>query len=331
VPANRLWPRCKACLIFNLLAILVRRLHAMNASNTIPRRRAIEMLGAGTLMATALRYAPAGDKFNTKPRILFFSKSSGYEHDVVRRRPKEPSLSEMTLTEIGRVHGFDVIATKDGEVFDGNLAQYDAFFFFTTGNLTEAGTDNAPPMSGRGKEALLAAIRDGKGFIGVHSASDTFHSKGRRFETQQEPDPYIAMLGGEFLGHGSQQETRVSVVDANFPGLRGLSKNFTLTEEWYSLKNFRQDNHVLFVLETAGMHDPDYKRPPFPIAWARKEGKGRVYYNAMGHREDIWMSERFHQILAGAVAWATGRADAELDKNMSVTTPQAWMLPPEHD
>jgi len=208
---------------------------------------------------------------------------------------------------------------------------YDAFFFFTTGNLAEVGTDDAPSMSAQGKEALLAAIRDGKGFLGVHSASDTFHSKGRRFETQHQPDPYIAMLGGEFLGHGSQQEALVRVVDANFPGLQALSEDFTLKEEWYSLKNFRQDDHVLLILETAAMHDLDYKRPPFPIAWARKEGKGRVYYNAMGHREDVWMSERFHQILAGAVFWATGRADAELDENMSVTTPQASMLQPEHD
>ena len=76
------------------------------------------------------------------------------------------------------------------------------------------------------------------------------------------------------------------------------------------------------------MHDPDYKRPPFPIAWARKEGKGRVYYNAMGHREDIWMGDPFHQMLAGAVTWATGRAEAEFDQNMSGATPQAWMMPP---
>ena len=88
---------------------------------------------------------------------------------------------------------------------------------------------------------------------------------------------------------------------------------------------------MLLALETAGMHDPDYKRPSFPIAWARKEGKGRVYYNAMGHREDIWMGERFHRVLAGAVAWATGRADAELDENMSEMTPQAWVMPPQHD
>jgi uncharacterized protein len=290
------------------------------------------MLGAGTLATCTFRYGhAAGDQANTKPRVLFFSKSSGYEHDVVKRSDNRASLSESTVAEIGRAHGFDVIVTKDGRVFDSDLAQYDAFFLFTTGNLTEAGTDSNPPMTVHGKEALLAEIRGGKGFIGIHSASDTFHSTGGRFETQRQPDPYIAMLGGEFLSHGSQQEARVTVVDANFPGLRGLNKNLMVTEEWYSLKNFSEDNHVLLVLETPGMHDLDYKRPSFPIAWARKEGKGCVYYNAMGHREDIWMSEPFHQMLAGAVAWVTGRAYAELDRNMSSITPQASMMPPEHD
>ena len=76
-------------------------------------------------------------------------------------------------------------------------------------------------------------------------ASNTFHSSGCRFETQQQPDPYIAMLGGEFLGHGSQQDARVRVLDATFPGLQGLSEDFTLKEEWYSLKNFRQDKHLV--------------------------------------------------------------------------------------
>ena len=102
-------------------------------------------------------------------------------------------------------------------------------------------------------------------------------------------------------------------------------------EEWYSLKNFAKDICVLLVLETGGMHDPDYRRPPFPLAWARKEGKGHVYFNAMGHREDIWRDQRFQRMLAGAVAWATGRAEAQLSENLSEMTPQAWVLPPEHD
>ena len=119
------------------------------------------------------------------------------------------------------------------------------------------------------------------------------------------------------------------VVDPTFPGLLGSGEAFTIKEEWYSLKNFANDIHVLLVLETDGMHGSEYKRPPFPLAWARKEGKGRVYYNAMGHRDDVWTSERFQQMLAGAIVWATGMDESALVANMSQVTPQAWVMPPE--
>ena len=154
------------------------------------RRWVLELLGAVTFLKTAMRCGrAAGDNNKNKPKVLFFSKSSGFEHDVVKRNGEGTSLSETTLTEIGRTHGFDIIATKDGRMFDSDLTQYDAFFFFTTGNLTEVGTDNTPPMSAQGKEALLAAIRNGKGFLGVHSASDTFHSKGKPFRDATTAGP----------------------------------------------------------------------------------------------------------------------------------------------
>jgi type 1 glutamine amidotransferase len=285
----------------------------MKKTDKIPRRNVLERFGAAILLTTTLRYGHAADK----RKILLFTKSSGFEHDVVKQKGNGPSLCETTLKDLGRVNDFDIIATKDGRVFDSDLAEYDVFFFFTTGNLTEPGTDKTPPMSPRGKEALLAAIRNGKGFVGVHSASDTFHSNGNRFETQEQPDSYIAMLGGEFLSHGNQQEARVKVVDPNFPGLGGLSGGFSVKEEWYSLKNFSDDIHVLLVLETEGMNGSDYQRPSFPIAWARKENKGRVYFNAMGHRDEVWTGERFRQMLVGAVAWAMGVEDASLAANMS--------------
>ncbi len=279
-------------------------------------------------MTTAVPYGrAAGDSGKAKHRVLFFTKSSGFEHDVVKRNGDAPSLSEAILM---RIEGFEIFATKDGRVFDSDLAQYDAFFFFTSGNLTEVGTDKAPPISSHGKKALLAAIRIGKGFLGVHSASDTFHSRGNRFDTQERSDSYIAMLGGEFVSHGKQQEALVKVVDPKFPGLQGLGENFRMKEEWYSLKNFSKDIHVLLALETEGMHDLDYQRPPFPIAWARREGKGRVYYNAIGHRDDVWTGDRFQKMLAGALSWVTGAEDAELAANISRVTPQAWQMPPDN-
>jgi type 1 glutamine amidotransferase len=302
----------------------------MNRTGAVTRRRVFELFGAASLSVTLPTYGRAADDNTEKRRrILFFTKSSGFEHDAVKRDGVAPSLSEATLSDLGKLHGFDVVATKDGRIFDGDLARYDAFFFFTTGNLTEAGTDEMAPMSARGKQALLSAIRAGKGFIGVHSASDTFHSKGNLFEAQAHPDPYIAMLGGEFVSHGDQQEARVKVIDPKFPGLPSAGEGFAIKEEWYSLKNFAPDLHVLLVLETDGMRGSEYRRPPFPLAWIRKEGRGRVYYNAMGHRDDVWTSERFRNMLVGAVVWAAGGTDAVPVANMSRVTPQARVMPPE--
>jgi uncharacterized protein len=188
-----------------------------------------ELFGAASLPLAAPTYGRAADdKTEKKRRVLFFTKSSGFEHDVVKRNSAAPSLSEATLSGLGKQHGFDIVATKDGRIFDGDLTQYDAFFLFTTGDLTEPGTDEMPPMSARGKQALLSAIREGKRFIGVHSASDTFHSKGNRFETQAQPDPFFAMLGGEFLSHRDQQEGRVEVVDPKFPGLEHVPPELNL-------------------------------------------------------------------------------------------------------
>jgi hypothetical protein len=114
----------------------------MNKTGVITRRWALELLGVTSVSLAALPYSRAAQK-----RILFFTKSSGFEHDPVKRNGASPSLSELTLSATGKKHGFEIIATKDGRVFDGELAQYDAFLFYTTGDLTDPGTDKMPPMS----------------------------------------------------------------------------------------------------------------------------------------------------------------------------------------
>jgi type 1 glutamine amidotransferase len=303
----------------------------MQNVHRITRRQALQVLGAAAAAGAALpgvRLAHAEDK--PRKKILFFTKSSGFEHDVIKRKGSELGLAEKTLIELGAKHGFDVTATKDGTVFDGDLSAYDAFFFYTTGNLLEPGNDKQPPMTAKGKAALLAAIESGKGFLGSHCASDTFHS-GKAFEIQEKPDPYIAMLGGEFIRHGPQQDARVRVIDAEFPGQKAAGKEFKIKEEWYSLKNFAPDIHVLLVLETEGMDGLDYQRPPFPLTWARMHGKGRVYFTALGHRDDVWTSPLFQGMLAGALAWATGGASGDVKPNLKEATPQASVLPPERE
>jgi type 1 glutamine amidotransferase len=224
------------------------------------------------------------------------------------------------------------VSTKDGDVFSPeNITKFDAFLFYTTGDLTdEEAKDGSKPMTEEGKKALLEAIHNGKGFVGFHCAADTFHSDGDRGENQpiDERDPYINMVGGEFIVHGSQQTATMTVVDPTFPGASGLGPSFIKHEEWYSLKNFADDLHVLLVNETKDMHDECYERPPYPATWIRNHGKGRVFYTSMGHREDVWTSPRFQSLVVGGITWAVGDADADTTPNIKTATPDANVLPP---
>jgi type 1 glutamine amidotransferase len=260
-----------------------------------------------------------------------YTRSESYEHDVVKRKaPSELSLAERIVTDLGARHHFEVTCTKDGRrVFlPGEIDQYDAFLFQTQGDLTKEGVDKQPPMPPEGKRALLRAIASGKGFIGCHCASDTFHSPGERFgaQTRSQLDPYIAMLGGEFIRHGIQQEGMMRVVDTTFPGAQGLM-DFKLKEEWYSLKNFAPDLHIILVQDTQGMKGADYERPNFPATWARKHEKGRVFYTSMGHRDDVWTNPIFQALLLGGISWAVGNVEAKLTPNLNQVAAQASQLP----
>jgi len=120
------------------------------------------------------------------------------------------------------------------------------------------------------------------------------------------------------------------VIDQQFPGCGELHDSFECQEEWYSLKDFMPDLHVLLLLQTATMTGNQYQRPPFPLAWARAHGKGRVWFNGMGHRDDVWDSERFQAMLVGGIAWAGGRVQAEVTPNLDQVAPAANTLPPQN-
>jgi type 1 glutamine amidotransferase len=274
-----------------------------------------------------LGWAAAAD--SPKRRILMYTRSQTFEHPVVKRGPNnELSLAESIVQDLGKKHGFEVSCTKDGREFlPETLAKYDGFVFETTGDLTKEGGDHQPPMPEEGKRAFLKAIAEGKGFVGSHCASDTFH-RGNKFVNQprDQVDPYIAMLGGEFIIHGAQQKARMHVVDPSFPGAKGL-KDFVLHEEWYALKNFFPDLHVILVQDTEGMKGPMYQRPGFPATWARKHHKGRVFYTSMGHREDVWQNKMFQDLLLGGLAWAVGNLDADITPNLHQVAPEAADLP----
>jgi type 1 glutamine amidotransferase len=271
-----------------------------------------------------------------KKKILFFTKSSGFEHSVITWKNGQPGYAEKILTELGDKNGWEFTFSKDGsKISKDYLNQFDAVFFYTTGDLCSEGTDKQPPMTKEGKQELFDYIRSGKGFVGTHATSDTFHTdneskKGpdRYINHAEKADPYVRFLGGEFIKHGAQQVAKNTVIDSKFPGFESVDESFAFQEEWYSLKDFNPDIHVLTVIDAPAMKGEEYQRPPYPTTWARSEGKGRVFYTALGHREDVWTNPIFQKILVGGIQWALGEAKAEVPPNIKSAAPDAYTNPP---
>jgi uncharacterized protein len=344
----------------------------MSHRSEVNRRELLKSLGIG---AAALAVSPfltrslLGDDTTVgaagSKKILFFTKSAGFQHSAITRKSTDKlAFAEQLLTDFGAKNGFEVTCSKDGSLFTPEyLAKFDALAFYTTGDLRKDSDKykmvpkldadgkpvkddkgknimengellyKEPGMGDAGKAAFLDAIKNGKGFMAFHSGSDTFHGK-----TQPHPvgemlrdatpdgkdafDPYIQMLGGEFITHGAQQPAVLKTIDPKFPGAAAFN-DASFQEEWYSLKNFAPDLHVILTQECDKMKGPMYQRAPYPETWARMHGKGRVFYTSMGHREDVWTKPEFQALALGALRWITGQVEVDVTPNIKEVAPQA--------
>lgn len=229
-------------------------------------------------------------------KLLCLTHSAGFEHDVIKRSATEfdeLSFCERILTDICREAGIQVTCTKDcSRLTPEFLDEFDGVFFYTTGDL---------PLPNR--QALIDYVAAGKGFVGSHCATDTYHGweeNGKR--------PYIDMIGAEFETHHAQEAARVVVKNSTFPACAHISgESFEINDEWYMFKNMNQDMIVDLELDTKSMQQSAYNSvPPYPVAWHRNHGKGRVFYTAMGHRDDVWTNPLFQQHLVAGIRWALG-------------------------
>ncbi len=231
-----------------------------------------------------------------KRNLLVIGQSKGYQHDSV-------STAMVTLYNLGRSSGrwdtyfrtdCTAITKKPLKWEAKNLNNFDAVVFFTDGNLD---------MDDSQKADLLSFIRDdGKGFIGIHSATITFMGW---------PE-YGKMIGGYFDGHPwGQFDAPIVVEDSSFPGMGHLPSSFVLKDEIYQIKDFSRDNvRVLLSLDAGkvdltkkGVHRKD---GDFAVAWARNYGKGRVLYNGLGHRIDVWERPEIQKMWLESVLWSMG-------------------------
>ncbi|HRI88784.1 MAG TPA: ThuA domain-containing protein [Candidatus Hydrogenedentes bacterium] len=286
----------------------------------------IAMIAAAALAATV----PA----NAVSKAIFLSKSSGFEHSCIKWDENKVSHVDRILTKLAPQFGSEVLCTKDASLINAeNLKNYKLVIFYTTLNLDEEGADKNPPMKPSGQAELIEWIKNGGGFVGFHCASDTFHTPDGG-----EVTPYIKMIGGEFRGHGKQFVGTVRVVDKAHPTMANVPEEWSINDEWYLFKNLNEKSiHVLATLDSAAEREVQemYNIPNYPIIWCSELGKGRVFYNAMGHREDVWDSEIFQKSVVDAAKWAMGEGPANAAPNLEkVMTPDEIVkvqLPPVKD
>jgi uncharacterized protein len=258
------------------------------------------MLAAGTLRADE-----AGKK---NGRILMLTQSAGFKHGSVSRKDDKLSPAERAMTDLGVASNlFRVDCTQDAsQITKEQLDNYDIVMFYTTGNL---------PFADDARDYLFNTWvkQKGHGFIGAHSAADTYH----------DYQPYWEMLGGTFNGHpwGSNEKVTVTVHDQNHPVSRPWGDEFEITDEIYRFKNWQPEK--VRVLMSMNMAKTKHKEPyQVPIAWVKNYGDGKVLHMSLGHREDVWTNEKYMQSLLGGVKWMLGIEPGDATPNPEVSSAQ---------
>jgi hypothetical protein len=249
-------------------------------------------------VAAAVVVVAATQAGPSPPRVLVVTYSAGYQHDVVRRpAPTEPSTAERVIADLGRRSGaFDVTLVAARDELDrltvASVRAHRAMVFFTTGEL---------PIAPAVRQAMFQSVRDGGGFVGVHSATDTWYTI---------PE-YRGLLGATFDGHPWHQRVRLVVEDRTHPATRHLGEAFEITDEIYQFRDWsRPQVHVLLRLDPRSVDVRRGKRADgdYALAWTKPYGRGRVIYTALGHEPGVWADERFQAHLLGAIRWALGGA-----------------------
>jgi type 1 glutamine amidotransferase len=230
-----------------------------------------------------------------KKRVLCIGESKGFQHDSI-------SDGMATIWKLGMDSGlWETFIRTDTQLITKkkltgnakNIDYFDAVFFYTTGEL---------PMDDEQKAALLSFVKDdGKGFIGTHSATDTFY---------KWPE-YGELIGGYFDQHPWNTEVGVTVEDRNFPATAHFPPSFKIADEIYQFRSWSRDKvRVLMSLDTktVDLKDKRVKRTDndFGVAWVRNYGKGRVFYCSLGHRNEVWARPDMQKMWTEAVKWAVG-------------------------
>lgn len=223
-------------------------------------------------------------------KILVVTQSKGFTHSVVKRPTNgELCIVEKVMQEIGKDSGvFETVNSQNAiEVLTrDNLKNFDAVFFYTTGTILPEGDP---------RDALLDFVKSGKGFIGVHSATDTF----------ADFKPYVSFINGNFDGHpwNAGETCAFTNHEPTHAVVKMWPSEFKFKDEIYQYKGY--DPNAVRVLLSLNMADTKTKGAyHVPVCWVREFGDGRLFYTNLGHNESTWKDQKYREHLLTGIRWA---------------------------
>lgn len=247
-------------------------------------RPLIAMLVVLTLVAGLAGARGAPGAAADRPLLLVVTETAGFRHGATITA----GLGELRRLGARERGGFRVREVT-------RFAQLTPKALAGAGGLVLLQTSGTPELDAAGRARLLAAVRGGLPLLGFHAATDTFHGWAA----------FHRMLGAEFSDHPNVGVGRVRVEDSRHPATARLPSSFRLRDEYYRFlpaPDPRTGTHVLASLDVASFGGrPKGDRP---LVWWRTEGRGRVFYSALGHAPETWRDARHRRLVAGALDWA---------------------------
>jgi uncharacterized protein len=261
----------------------------------------MRLLRCTGLLIAALAVALPASAQAPRKRVLAIGEVKGWQHESVshalasvERWGKETGLWDTFIRT-----DTQLITKKKLPANAKNLDYFDAVLFYTTGEL---------PMDDEQKASLLAFVREeGKGFIGVHSAADTFY---------KWPE-YGEMLGGWFNAHPwNTFMAPIIVEDKNHPATAHMPNSFVLKDEIYQFKDYSRDKvRVLMRLDETKLDlaNKNVRRTDgdFAVTWVKDYGKGRVFYSTLGHLEEVYDNPDIKKMYVEGIKWVLGLTQAD--------------------
>jgi type 1 glutamine amidotransferase len=215
-------------------------------------------------------------------KVLVFTKTLGYRHASI-----EKGVS--TICDLAIENNFSIFHTEDSEWFKTeSLNQFDLVVFLnTSGDI----------LNVEQQAAFEMFIRNGGGFVGIHSASDT------EYDWQW----YAGMIGAYFESHPVIQTATINIEDNSHPSTKHLMGAWIRSDEWYNFRNNpRQNVNVLLSLDES-TYIGGNMLSDHPIAWYHDYDGGRAWYTAMGHTVTSYDEPMFQKHLLGGILWAAGK------------------------